>query len=272
LSRQIQQTKPFFTCKQSVQNQNLLKLKPFEASDFLIVLILPRAAALCHKPKDNLYCSTVFIMNAGPPSMSLSITQDMSSKPKRYRPKASSLPTSLVRTILLNNDNESNEKSGENSSRGTPTEIIVQLFSDRIFLSITQLNGKMGSLLVCNVEESVIDNSTTYNVRTLLGTGIARGAGMNADQEIAIREVYVRRIAEKIVLHARRMAGVGENCILGGEEDGSGPIPPLVVGLGLRPQSSRGHFNQIVDAAFELYEEGWKMRNSGSLVGMEGPD
>eukprot|EP00970_Alexandrium_tamarense_P003518 scaffold559_cov190-Alexandrium_tamarense.AAC.13 len=116
----------------------------------------------------------------------------------------------------------------------------------------------MGSLLVCNVEESIIDNSTTYNVRTLLGTGTAGGT-TNPDQEIALREVYVRRIAERMVIHARKVAGVGANTILGGAEDGSGPIPPLVVGLGLRPKEKRSvdDFNKIVDTALKLYEEGW---------------
>lgn len=192
-------------------------------------------------------------------------------QPKQCRPKSSSLPTSLMRTIQLESD-------GDNGDKDTiPTTIILQLFSDRIFLSITQLSGKMGSLLVCNVEESIIDNSTTYHVGTLLGTGVARGSGNSAEQEGSFREVFVRRLAERIVLHARKMAGVGEKTILGGAEDGTGPIPPLVVGLGLRPNKdgkrmSFESFNTIVDAAVELYEEGWRICHSGAMVGMEGPD
>ena len=181
-----------------------------------------------------------------------------SPKPK-YRPKSSSLPTSLVRTIQLENDDGSK----------IDTTIILQLFSDRIFISITQLNGKMGSLLVCNVEESIIDNSTTYNVSTVLGTGAARGN--NAEQEVSFREVYVRRLAERIVFHARKMSGVGENTILGGAEDGTGPIPTLVVGLGLRPNKdgkrmSVENFNTLVDQAMELYEEGWRICHAGGMV------
>jgi len=184
---------------------------------------------------------------------------DKKKKPS-YRPKSSSLPTSLVSTIQLDNND---------------TTIILQLFADRIFISITQLSGKMGSLLHCTVEESIIDNSTTYNVSTVLGTGTARGG--NADNEVAFREVYVRRLAEKIVLHTRKMAGVSETTILGGLEDGSGPIPTLVVGLGLRPSKdgkrmSVDSFNTLVDAAMGLYEEGWKISNAGGMIGMEGPD
>ena len=183
---------------------------------------------------------------------------DKKKKPS-YRPKSSSLPTSLVSTIQLDNND---------------TTIILQLFADRIFISITQLSGKMGSLLHCTVEESIIDNSTTYNVSTVLGTGTARGG--NADNEVAFREVYVRRLAEKIVLHTRKMAGVSETTILCGLEDGSG-LPTLVVGLGLRPSKdgkrmSVDSFNTLMDAAMGLYEEGWKVSNAGGFVGMEGPD
>ena len=193
------------------------------------------------------------------------------------RPKLSSLPTSLVRTIQLAENNGENANNDNSNQATIPTTIILQLFSDRIFLSITQLSGKMGSLLVCNVEESIIDNSTTYHVSTLLGTGVARGSGSSAEQEVALREVCVRRLAERIVLHARKMAGVGESTILGGAEDGMGPIPPLVVGLGLK--ANRGgqrlspeSFNTIVDTAVELYEEGWRICHAGGMVGMEGPD
>ena len=189
-----------------------------------------------------------------------------------YRPKSSSLPTSLVRTIQLEGDCDDDEKR-----HVIPTTVVVQLFSDRIFLSITQLSGKMGSLLVCNVEESIIDNSTTYHVSTLLGTGAPLGSGVRAEQEVSMREVYVRRLAERIVSHARSMVGVREGAILGGAENGTSPIPPVVVGLGLRPnkfgrKSSFESFNAIVDAAMELYEEGWRICHSGGMVGMEGPD
>lgn len=189
-----------------------------------------------------------------------------------YRPKASSLPTSLFRTIQLESDGDDDERR-----EVIPTTIILQLFSDRIFLSITQLSGKMGSLLVCNVEESIIDNSTTYHISTLLGTGVARRSGGRAEQEVSLREVYVRRLAERIVSHARKMAGVREGAILGGAENGTSPIPTLVVGLGLRPNKSGGKssfekFNAIVDAVMKLYEEGWRICHSGGMVGMEGPD
>lgn len=188
----------------------------------------------------------------------IAAANDHVKKETLYRPKSTSLPTSLVRTIQVD-DND--------------TTLILQLFSDRIFISITQLSGKMGSLLHCTVDESIIDNSTTYNVSTVLGTGAA--SGQNADQEVSLREVYVRRLAERIVLHARKMAGVSEGTILGGAENGAGSIPTLVVGLGLKPSKERMSvegFNTLVDASMTLYEEGWSICHSGGLVGLEGPD
>ncbi|KAL7477085.1 hypothetical protein ACHAW6_002921 [Cyclotella cf. meneghiniana] len=215
--------------------------------------------------------------SSGLPSIShLSLTQDVSTNPpsrtnKRYRPKSSSLPTSLVRTFQLRpNNNDSN------NCQIISTEIIVQLFSDRIFLSLTQLHGKIGSLLLCTVEESVIDNSTTYDIRTLLGTGVGRSGGnssVDIDKEMAFREVLVRRIAEGVVRHARRKAGVSETTILGAE-GGACVVPPLVVGVGLRPGVLRGvdQLKGMVDATMEVYEEGWRRRLGAGLVGMEGPD
>ncbi len=179
-----------------------------------------------------------------------------------YQPSSSSLPTSLIRTITLGDEE-------------VETTLILQLFSDRIFISITQLSGKVGSLLTCNVEESIVDNSTTYNVRTLLGTGVASRGGGGGEREVSIREVFVRRLAERIVRHTRKMAGVSETTILGGAEDGVGPIAPLLVGVGLKPGCSDlsiDSFNVLVDAAMELYLDGWKISNAGSMVGMEGPD
>jgi hypothetical protein len=180
-----------------------------------------------------------------------------------YRPIPSSLPTSVIHTITLGDDE-------------VETNLVLQLFSDRIFISITQLSGKVGSLLFCNVEESIVDNSTTYDVKTLLGTGVSRSSiGKGSEREISIRDVFVRRLSERIVFHTRKMAGVGEHAILGGAEDGTGPIPPLLVGLGLKPSCTNlsvDNFNVLVDAAMNLYLQGWKISHGGSMVGMEGPD
>jgi hypothetical protein len=184
-----------------------------------------------------------------------SISKLSLNQPKHYRPKSSSLPTTLVRTISIASDGD--------------TELAIQLFADRNFLSVTQLNGKLGTLLVCNVEESVIDNSTTYNIKTLIGTGVSRGSSLDGDTEVALREVFVRQISEKILKYSRSAAGVGENTILG--EDGSSSIPPLVVGLGLK-SFGREDFQKIVEAAMQLYVDAMAVRLGGMGSGMECPD
>ncbi len=236
--------------------------------------IVEETQDLSETPEDTTQHSNMIAEETEDLSKTLESSCGIAEKPpsSSYRPKSSSLPTSLVRTIQLEGDCDDDEKR-----HVIPTTVVVQLFSDRIFLSITQLSGKMGSLLVCNVEESIIDNSTTYHVSTLLGTGAPLGSGVRAEQEVSMREVYVRRLAERIVSHARSMAGVREGAILGGAENGTSPIPPVVVGLGLRPnkfgrKSSFESFNAIVDAAMGLYEEGWRICHSGGMVGMEGPD
>ena len=200
-------------------------------------------------------------MSVDLPISNLSLSQEAPTK--RYRPKPSSLPTTLVRTISLPITSDS-----ATISSGVPIELILQLFNDRIFLSITQLNGKLGSLLVCNIEESVIDNSTTYNIKTVLGAGVARNSSIG-DQEIALREVYVRQIAERILHHTRLSAGVGVNTILG--EDGSSSIPTLVVGLALK-SFGREEFGRIVEVAMELYAEGMGGVELNRGKGMECPD
>jgi hypothetical protein len=166
--------------------------------------------------------------------------------PTHYRPKPTSLPITLHRSLA-----------------NPPTELLLQLFSDRIFLSISQRNGKLGTLLVCHVEESVIDNSTTYNIQTLLGSGCS---SCNMEEE-SIREVYVRAIAEKIVRYTRINAGMGENTVSG--EEGGACVPPLVVGLALT-SFGREEFGRIVEVAMELYVEGLGLGENGT--GMECPD
>lgn len=176
-----------------------------------------------------------------------------------YRPVSSSLPTSIVDNFQF---------------EGIPTTIILQLFSDRIFISVTQLKGKMGTLIHCSVEESIIDNSTTYHINTLIGSGVARESTNTAEQECAFREVFVRRLADQIVKHERVMSGLKEDTVVGSED---GPIPSLVVGLGLKPTKGGGRmsiacFNSIVDAAMEVYRKGCRVATAGSLTGLESPD
>ena len=133
-----------------------------------------------------------------------------------------SLPTTLIRSYSI---------------LSIQTDIMVQLFSDRIFLSVTQLSGKLGSLLSVSVEDSVIDNSRTYNVSTLLGR-----------RDDATSEVMGRQIAERI-------AALGGN--KPGMCGGGAVCPPILLGFALKKQAEGDPavFRAIVELLLQTYKE-----------------
>eukprot|EP00586_Coscinodiscus_wailesii_P023019 CAMPEP_0172504252 /NCGR_PEP_ID=MMETSP1066-20121228/176817_1 /TAXON_ID=671091 /ORGANISM="Coscinodiscus wailesii, Strain CCMP2513" /LENGTH=150 /DNA_ID=CAMNT_0013280337 /DNA_START=180 /DNA_END=632 /DNA_ORIENTATION=- len=88
------------------------------------------------------------------------------------KPTNDSLPASIARSYSIND---------------IPTDITIQRFSDRLFVGVSQLNGKIGHFLSCAVEESIIDGSKTFHVITLLGK-----------RDDALIEVCARQINEKL--------------------------------------------------------------------------
>lgn len=133
-----------------------------------------------------------------------------------------SLPTTLIRSYSI---------------LSIQTDIMVQLFSDRIFLSVTQLSGKLGSLLSVSVEDSVIDNSRTYNVSTLLGR-----------RDDATSEVMGRQIAERIAALGGNKPGMG---------GGGAVCPPILLGFALKKQAEGDPavFRVIVELLLQTYKE-----------------
>lgn len=133
-----------------------------------------------------------------------------------------SLPTTLIRSYSI---------------QSIQTDIMVQLFSDRIFLSVTQLSGKLGSLLSVSVEDSVIDNSRTYNVSTLLGR-----------RDDATSEVMGRQMAERIATLGGNKPGVG---------GGGAVCPPILLGFALKKQAEGDPavFRAIVELLLQTYKE-----------------
>ena len=89
------------------------------------------------------------------------------------RPQPGSLPTTLVRSFLIDNIH---------------TDLLLQLFSDQILIIVTQLSGRPGTILRCTVEDSPMDEKKMFHIDALLGK-----------RDDSLLEVYVRRITERIV-------------------------------------------------------------------------
>lgn len=141
---------------------------------------------------------------------------------KMKRPNPSSIPTFIQKTLNLE----------------PCTEIVIQLFSDRIFIVITQLSGKLGTLLQCTHEHSEIDNSHTYHVETLLGK-----------RDDTLNEVYARQITERIL----KLGEGGVNC------------PPILLGIALKEEcKSPEMFHSIIEEVINLYQDGIKVASSTS--------
>ncbi|GMI43414.1 hypothetical protein TrCOL_g120 [Triparma columacea] len=66
-----------------------------------------------------------------------------------------------------------------------PTSLTVQLFTDRVLVSVNQL-GKIGSVLAANVDVSPANNKKTYNVEIMMGR-----------RDDPLLEIYARQLIEK---------------------------------------------------------------------------
>jgi Proteasome assembly chaperone 3 len=113
---------------------------------------------------------------------------------------------------------------------GIPTDCWVQLFRDQIVLGVSQLQGKVGTYILCQVEETPLDSKSRYNIATLMGK-----------RDDALLEVYARRLTEKIA--AMRVSP-------------SDPVPPVLLGISLKPEGKDPKmFHAIVDISVNLYAE-----------------
>ena len=68
---------------------------------------------------------------------------------------------------------------------GVPTDLMVQLYSDRIFVSITQV-GKMGTLLTGSYSTNPHNDRKSYDVDVLLGK-----------RDDPLLSIYCRQLVEK---------------------------------------------------------------------------
>eukprot|EP00591_Stephanopyxis_turris_P005080 CAMPEP_0195516362 /NCGR_PEP_ID=MMETSP0794_2-20130614/7112_1 /TAXON_ID=515487 /ORGANISM="Stephanopyxis turris, Strain CCMP 815" /LENGTH=156 /DNA_ID=CAMNT_0040644939 /DNA_START=55 /DNA_END=525 /DNA_ORIENTATION=+ len=143
------------------------------------------------------------------------------SAPEASRPQPSpqSLPVNISKSQNIN---------------GIHTDILLQCFSDRTFVVITQV-GKVGNLLSCSIEESEIDGSKTYNVSTLLGK-----------RDDALLELCARKVAENIYAHemGQSVGGIGALSL----------VPPLLLGITLKEGGrDTAAFKEMINLVLELY-------------------
>lgn len=148
----------------------------------------------------------------------------MSDAQSNFTPSVASLPTTVLRSYTV---------------KSIPTDVMIQLFADRISIIVTQMNGRVGTLLSVSVEDSVIDMSRTYNISTLLGR-----------RDDAMVDVLARQVAEQIAKLGGERPGMG-----GGE--GSAVCPPIVLGIALKKEASKDPsiLRAVVGCLVETYQE-----------------
>lgn len=124
------------------------------------------------------------------------------------------------------------------------TDASVQIFSDRIFVIITQhKDGKVGAYLSGSVEENIIDGSTTFHVKSLLGNTAA-------SKKQHIVEVYARQITERIFkVEKARQQQQGTSMMM------MCHLPPILLGITLSNDGGNNDFIQIIDQVVDMYIE-----------------
>lgn len=140
-------------------------------------------------------------------------------------PLPSSIPKVLTRSFLVLN---------------VPTDAWVQIFVDRIFFGVSQLEGgKVGTYLLCEAETSQTNlRQTEYHVSTLLG-----------NRDDAMLGVYARTLLERI----RAFHDDGTSSAAGA---GAGAKPNvLLLGISLDKETGQDPkmFRLVVDIMVDLY-------------------
>ena len=111
---------------------------------------------------------------------------------------------------------------------GIRTDAFCQLFGDRLFVGVSQLNQKIGNFVMCQAKKSPIDNSVDFHISTVLG-----------NREDAMSGVYARRITERLI------------------KDGIMPDPiNLFLGISLRDSGADPKmFEEVVGILYLLIRE-----------------
>mmetsp|Transcript_4301 Transcript_4301/g.5142 ORF Transcript_4301/g.5142 Transcript_4301/m.5142 type:complete len:193 (+) Transcript_4301:44-622(+) len=146
-----------------------------------------------------------------------------------WSPSPQSLPTTLTRSVEI---------------LGVATDCWVQLFGDRIMFGVSQLRGKVGTMISCQVEDSgIIDGTATrFTIEVLLG---------KRDDDML--GVYARRILDQLL---QLRTSLQDAC------------PPILLAISLQPQTQQDPemFKGIVDTVVQMYQEAVRTASSSSAV------
>jgi len=97
-------------------------------------------------------------------------------QPQPCMPHPSSIPKSMTRSFLV---------------LQVPTDAWVQIFADRIVMGVSQLEGKIGTYLLCEAVTSPTNlRQTEFHLSTLLGN--------RTDDSSAMMGVYARTLMERL--------------------------------------------------------------------------
>jgi Proteasome assembly chaperone 3 len=147
-----------------------------------------------------------------------------SSRLSDVSPHPNSIPITLTRSYNV---------------RSVVTDVWVQLFSDRIVFGISQLNTKVGSFVLCHVDESIIDNRIRFMVMPLLGK-----------TDDVVSEVFARQVTEKIAaLRTTSAAATATSC------------PSVMLGISLKSTDPET-FHVLADLLVNLYKEAIQLATS----------
>lgn len=149
------------------------------------------------------------------------------------RPEDMALPVTLTRSFQISLSTE-----GSESQTIIPTDCFIQLFGDRVVMGISQVKGKIGNYLLCQVQPSPVKpQAFDFEVSNLLGA-----------REDPLLAVFARRICEQVIVPR---------------------LPPmesftLILGISLQPNSQGRDpqvFRSTVDIMGKLYAEASNLAN-----------
>jgi len=151
-------------------------------------------------------------------------------------PHPSSIPKSMTRSFLV---------------LQVPTDAWVQIFADRIVMGVSQLEGKIGTYLLCEAVTSPTNlRQTEFHLSTLLGN--------RTDDSSAMMGVYARTLMERLrKYHESNNNDNNNNNNNNYALDEGSDTRPTVLLLGISLDKEKGTdpkmFQSIIDILVDMY-------------------